>query len=252
MANHSSMWDWARLAEIVRHGLAERERQLREEQAVYGLDSLREVEMHPLLHESIREGGLGVWRERAYPSMVGTPGARLGKSARDRCDLVLTPSPDITLADPIEGHREQDWLLGKGTREHTPSLFADLSTPPSPALKPGLREIPPDEAAWIEVKVVAQFAFTHGVPGPNAAYSSELTGSLARDLAKLNHDPLVRHGAVMLVLFTHDERTAEHDVSIALHRCLDRDCRFRSPLAARFPILDRAGNALCTIVIVPT
>jgi hypothetical protein len=246
------MWDWPRLAEIVRDGLAERERRLREEQAVYGLDSLRELDLHPILAESILASGLGVWRERAYPSMVGTPGARPGKSARDRCDLVLTPSPDITLADPIEAHREQDWLLGKGTREHTPSLFADLSTPPFPTPKPRLREIPPDEAAWVEIKVVAQFAFTHGVPGPNSAYSSELTGSLARDLSKLKSEPLVRHGAVMLVLFTQDERTAEHDVSIALHRCLDRDCRFRSPHAARFPMLDRAGNALCTIVIIPT
>ncbi len=246
------MWDWSRLAEIVRDGLAERERRLREEQAVYGLDALRELEMHPILAEPILAQGLGVWRERAYPSIIGTPGARPSTSARDRCDLVLTPSPDITLADPIQTHREQDWLLGKGTREHTPSLFADLSTPLSPAPRPGLRIIPPDEAAWIEIKVVAQFAFTHGVPGPNSAYSSELTGRLARDLAKLNSEPLARHGAVMLVLFTQDEHTAEHDLSIALHRCLDRGCRFRSPHAARFPILDRVGNAVCTIVIVPT
>lgn len=246
------MWDWHRLAEIVRDGLSERERRLREEQAVYGLDSLRETQMHPILAEAIAAAGFGVLREQAYPSMVGEPGRRPGKSARDRCDLVLTPEPGMTLADPIDAHREQDWLLGKGTKEQTPSLFADVVSSTASSQNADTRTVPVEEAAWIEIKIVAQFTFTQGVPGPNSAYASELTGSLAHDLAKLNSEPLVRHGAVLLVLFTHDEQTAKHDVSVALHRCLDRECRFRSPVAFRLPILDRVGNALCSVVLVPT
>lgn len=246
------MWDWHRLTEIVRDGLFERERRLREEQAVYGLDALREIQMHPILAEALLAAGFGLLREQAYPSMVGKPGKRLGKAARDRCDLVLTPSPGIALADPIDTCRELDWLHGKGTEDHTPSLFVEHEIPEAQLNNAHAMSVAPEDAAWIEVKVVAQFSFTHGVPGPNSAYASELTGSLARDLSKINNEPLVRHGAVLLVLFSLDERTAEHDVSVALHRCLDRDCRFRSPVSLRFPILDRVGNAVCSVVLVPT
>lgn len=248
------MWDWRRLAELVRDGLAAREQALREEQAVYGLDSLRETQMHPLLAETLAAGGFGVLREQPYPSAVGSPGARPRKSARDRCDLVLTPQPGMALADPMESHREQDWLRGKGERLETPSLFAEMAAEELEQHSSPWRQnaVAPQDAAWIEVKVVAQFTFTQGVPGPNSAYSSELTGSLARDLAKLGDEPLVRSAAVLLVLFSQDERTAEHDVTMALHRCLDRGLRLRSPECIRFPILDRVGNAIASVVVIPT
>lgn len=246
------MWDWPRLAQITRDALAERERLLREEQAVYGLDSLRETQLHPVLAEAFSSAGFGVLREQPYPSAIGTPGHRPAKPARDRCDLVLTPEPQFALADPLDSHREQDWLQGNNTKDPTPSLFAQTPVPDPLPAKNAVKTISPEEAAWIEVKVVAQFAFTHGVPGPNSAYSSELTASLARDIEKLNGEPLVRHGGLLLVLFTRDQRTAEHDVSIALHRCLDRERKFKSPEVARLPILDRVGNALCSVVLVPT
>lgn len=242
------MWDWNRLAEIARDGLAAEEARLLEERAVYGLDAKAETEFHPLLGRCFEGAGFGVIREQAYPSAVGMPGKRPGKSARDRCDLVLTPTPGVALLDPIEEHRERDWLAGEGTKEQTPSLFAGVASEPESNDAAGVSA---GEAAWIEVKVVAQTAFTRGVPGPNAAYASELTGSLARDLEKLGREPLVRHGAAMLILFTQDERVAEHDVTTALHRCLDRGLALRSPAVARLAIQDRVGNALCSVVVVP-
>lgn len=103
----------------------------------------------------------------------------------------------------------------------------------------------------MEVKVVGQFCYTAGVPGPNRTYASELLRLPAGDIAKLAREPRVVHGGVLLVLFTADRRTADHDLNVFAHRCLDRALEVRSPAVERFGIADRIGNGVCTVALVP-
>ena len=113
------------------------------------------------------------------------------------------------------------------------------------------RGVAPEDAAWIEVKVVGQFAFARGVPGPSRAYGAELTGALRRDLAKLSSEERVVFGAVLLVLFAQTREVAEHDVPVALHRCVDDGLPMGTLRSAGFAITDRIGNAWCSVWIVP-
>jgi hypothetical protein len=108
-----------------------------------------------------------------------------------------------------------------------------------------------EEAFWLEIKVVGQYTYTLGVPGPNRAYGSELTGSLCIDLAKIGADASLRWAGLLLVLFTDEAETAEHDLLVALHRSLDKGHSFSAPLVERFEIPDRIGNRVCSVVLVP-
>lgn len=211
---------------------------LDEEQAVQGIDALSELALHTLLADMLRAQGLGVLRERPYPGHrdVGASGNRPKDSARQRCDLVLTPRAGVTLADPLAALRERDQLEA--------TLFADAE------LKPTKPTVASGDALWIEVKTLGQFCFKRGVPVPNTTYAAELTQAVFDDLAKLSHEPLIRHGALVLVLFTVDRETAEHDVGIAAHRVLDKGVIFRSPTHAGFTITDRIGNGWCSVVCI--
>jgi hypothetical protein len=226
------MWDLQELARTARRALEEFSRQSVEEQAVHGVDALSELQLHPLLAAAFRGAGFGVTREHPYP---GEAAKRPLFRSRPRCDLVLTSSPDLALIDPVAELLETD--KGAGT------LFAEVA--------PALSGITPSEAFWLEVKVVGQFTYTLGVPGPNRAYGSELTTSLYVDLAKIGADESLRHAGLLLILFTDEQATAEHDLSIALHRSLDRGFRFRSPVVETFHLPDRVGNRTCTVALVP-
>lgn len=230
------MWVYAEILAGVARALARREGELRAEQAVRGLDALAELEFHPLLARALAAQGWGVWRETPYPGAPGEPGRRPKRAQRERCDLVLTPGPDRPPVDPVAILRAHDAAAG--------TLF-ERQARAAPA--PGT---PPEECCWLEVKVVGQHAFTHGVPGANAAYSSDLTRALAEDVLKLNAEPRVRFGGVLVVLMTAEEGVAEHDMAIACHRALDRGARFRAPLREGFEITDRIGNRRCDAVLV--
>src|SRR5687768_13172432 len=56
------------IADAVRSGLMETLSHLEREQAVYGLDALDELALHPVLAEALRRSGHGVHREVRYPS----------------------------------------------------------------------------------------------------------------------------------------------------------------------------------------
>lgn len=228
------MWVYAEILGAAARGLAQREGELRAEQAVRGLDAQSELELHPLLAASLASQGWGVWREVPYPGAVGRPGQRPKRAQRERCDLVLTPGPDQPPADPVAILRAHD-------------AAADTLFERQARSAPGT---PPEECCWLEVKVVGQHACTHAVPGPNAAYSTELTRALGEDVLKLNAEPGVRFGGVLVVLFTAEEAIACHDLAIACHRALDRGARFRAPLREGFEITDRIGNRRCDAVLV--
>lgn len=198
-----------------------------------GVDSLDEVALHGVLCRGFEASGLGVLREQPYP---GEAGRRPRRTERERCDIVLTEGAGVGVRDPVEVLREADALAG--------TLFEGAPGPEPAGVDPG-------EAFWLEVKTVAQTAYVCGVPGPNGSYASRLLGPTVRDLAKLSRDRGVRAGGLLLVVFCTDERTAEHDLAVLLHRCLDRDVPVASPVEERFAIRDRVGNGVCSVSIVP-
>ena len=231
------MWNTDVLVEAAAAALRHESARLREEAAVRGLDACGEVPLHGLLEAGFRDAGFGVYRERPFP---GAEGARPKHSERERCDLVLTPDPGVTLLDPVAVLLEQDAAAR--------TLFAEVEAAPAASAAPGIE---PGEAYWLEVKCIGQFCYSAGVPGPNRTYSPELLAGPAKDVIKLEWDAAVRYGGAMVVLFTDAEATARHDLAILMHKCLDRELPVASPVVRSFPIPDLIGNTACTVCLVP-
>jgi hypothetical protein len=259
----ASGWDVQDIVDACQRGLARRAAALDEEQSHSGIDALDEVAVHPLLAAALAESGWGVSREQPLPgSAAGAALApdshrdaivevkRLPRHAqRERCDLVLLPSPRHVLLDWVRESLERAKFQG--------SLFESVPVP-APLPDRGLCVSAPD-AYWLEVKVVAQHAFVDGVPRPNGAWSSQLVSSLTGDLAKLAGQGLP-HAGLLLVVFAAGPEVIAHDLPIALHRSLDKGASFRSPVHATrvdaaspcgFAIVDRIGNAWCECVLIP-
>lgn len=228
------MWSASMILSIAADALKEGAAALDAEQAPKGLEARSEVQLHPLLAAAFRRAGLGVACEQPYPGEWRRPGQGPKASERERCDLVLTPEGSGPLLDPLGEARRAE--------AERATLFAGRLA------EPGGTE--PEEAFWLEVKTVAQYAYVEGVPGPNRAWGSLLTQA-GRDLAKLGREERVMHGGVLLVLFTADPATAEHDLEMFCHRALDRGCRLSSPVWESFAIADRVGNAWCTVALTP-
>ena len=226
------LWDEQHLLGAVCEHLKRLEAALNDEDAVKGIDALDELAMHPHIAAALTAAGICVHREFAYP---GIPGKRKKKPERERCDFVLTASPDRPPGDPM--------VLVVDREKQEQTLFAPL--PP-----PRLEGTPIGECYFLECKVVGQYTYVEGVPVPNRTYASQLTRSVTKDLKKLNADERIGFGGLLLVLFTADAAVAEHDLPIALHRALDRHAMFRSPLKLQFPIAERVGNACCTVALI--
>lgn len=193
------------------------ERELRQEQAVYGLDVKEEREIQSLLAERLKTH-YEVAREVHYPS---TQGRKL--SHRPRCDLVLTPK-DHPL-DPSE------------LPEQT------LFTPP-PQLY-----CKPMDALWLEVKVAYQFregGIRHG------GYGAQWRQKVVADLQKMEAEPMIREAGLVLVVFNESQSILDKDLELfedvlAMKEVLAGFRQVRS-----FPILDRIGHGLCTVAVWPT
>lgn len=225
------MWQGFDAAMVISSGLEWHERALAAEQAVRGLDAMKELELHALIASACGGAGFGVLREVGYPTLGGAT----RHSARPRCDVVLTPMPGQTLVDALARKRETQVAAG--------TLFAGVAAD-APA---NGAAVTPDACLWVEIKTVAQTAYTRGVPMPNRGYGSELVQALRTDLDKLAADPEIRDGVVVLVLFTLDERTARNDLVAAANRCLDHASAIASMSTCSFAISDRAGNGCCTV-----
>ncbi len=237
--------------------LAAEERRWLVEQAARGLDSLDEVELHPVLAAGFAAAGWGVAREQPYPAEWKRRKARRKtlpeNTERQRCDLVLMPSPGQRLRDGLVMARavESDRAAAAGT------LFQPLGPLPEASVGPGGTGavggagafVEPEDAYWLEVKVVGQYCFSQGVPGPNGAYGSELVRGVCADVRKLRDDPGILRCGVLLVLFAADAFVAEHDLAALAHKCLDRQLPIRSPLRGRVAIADRIGNTLCEVCL---
>lgn len=213
-------WSVAELADVVAAALQRRRDLDNAEQAVYGFDSLAELKLHPLIHAAFRDAGYGVFPELRYPAAK----EKRKKSEGQRCDLVLT----------------RDSLPLREREEQPPegSLFAAV---PQPASEDA------DSAYWLEVKTVSQFS----TEGPFPRYSAELFAPVAKDVKKLHDDALIRHGGLLLVLFTHTQAVAEHDLVAWHDRCIVKGFPVRPPSTRGFPITDRIGNGWCAVALFP-
>ncbi len=204
------MWSVSDIADVLHEGLRHQAQLENIEQAVYGFDVLDELGLHPLLQNIFVQAGYGVWPEERYPDDRDNPKKSHGK----RCDLVLTHDR-LPLRDP----------------EVRDTLFDD-----QPAVNP-------EDALWLEVKTVAQFTRD----GPFPRYSAELLAPVPKDVQKLWNDSLIRHSALLLVLFTAEQAVAEHDLTAWQQRCLDRRYPIATPARRGFAISDRIGNGWCAI-----
>ncbi len=209
----TTRWSTGDLADAIVAGLHARAQADDLEQAVYGFDRLDELGLHPLIQQSLRDAGYGVWPEQQYPDDWSKPRRSEGK----RCDMVLTPGPDRPLRDPLI----------------RATLFDNADA------------IDPGEAYWLEVKTVAQFETT----GPFARYSAELYAPVTADIKKLWQDGVIQHAGLLLVLFTADARTAEHDLALWHRRCLDKGLPVSPPAIRGLTITDRIGNGYCSVAV---
>ena len=244
------MWSPAHILFLCREALQQEETRRIAEQAVYGLESLDEVDLHPILAAGFAASGFGALREQLYPAEWRRKKGRRRElpedSERQRCDLVLTPRPGQSLADPLELQRsaERDKAALRGT------LFEQLADAAGSA--PAAQDhtaIDPAECFWLEVKLVAQFAYAAGVPGPNRTYTSQLIRGIGADLRKLRDDPAITHGAALLVLLAADRAVAEADIPTLVHRLMDRGLDVRAPIIDGFRVPDRIGNMWCSLAI---
>lgn len=233
------MWSHDELALIVVRALRDESARFDAEQLARGLDSLDERALHPVLAAGFLGSGLGVFAEHPYPPPLARAARRPKASERERCDLLLTPSPGRPPIDPLAIDVLE--AASRGT------LFESAARARIDA-EPGC---PPDECFWLEVKAVGQHAYQAGVPMPNRAYASELTGGATRDIAKLGACPDIRFGASLLVLFAQDEGVARHDLGVLSSRCVERGLPIRPPVSDGFPIPDRIGNAWCAVWLAP-
>ncbi len=236
------------IIEACARGLRAEENRWLVEQSARGLDSLSEVEVHPVLAAGLSAAGLGVLREQPYPAeWRGRQGRRKplpDDTDRRRCDLVILARPRLRLRDGLASARavEADRTAAAGT------LFAPLGPEPLSATTPAAVE--PEDAYWLEVKVVGQHAFCEGVPGANPAYASELVRGVGGDIRKLRDDAAIVRCGVLLVLLVADGRVADHDVAALAHACLDKNLPIRSPRTRRVPITDRIGNGVCEVCLI--
>ncbi len=215
LATPALPWSAARLGDAVAAGLQDRARQDDLEQAVYGFDHLDELGLHPLVQESLHGAGYGVLPEQLYPD----DWTKKRRSDAKRCDIVITPSPDQPLRDPVV----------KDT------LFDTAAA------------VDAEHAYWMEIKTVAQFESG----GPFPRYSAELFSPVTKDIKKLWTDSRIHFAGLLLILFTAGQDVAEHDLQAWHRRCLDKGYPVAAPVSRGFAITDRIGNAWCVPALFP-
>jgi len=210
----SLQWDLSTVADHLERGIRQAEGELRLEQAVYGLDSRTELQMHELLGE-ILSRHYAVAREVPYPSTAGRR-----QRHRRRCDLVLAPA-----GRPLKRDTE------------APTLF---DAP---------ERCRPEDALWLEVKVAHQFregGARHG------SYGSQWRQAVVADLMKMEADPLIREAALLLVVFNESRRILEKDLELFETVLAQKQVLAGFRQVRSVPILERIGHRVCTVALWPT
>jgi hypothetical protein len=206
-------WDFFDLTASLGDALQQAEDALRLEQAVYGLDSMDEVRLQGVLAEALARRST-VAREVYYPS---APAKR--KSARPRCDLVLTP-------------------FG---RELRTSDEPDLFTPADAC--------PPQEALWLEVKAAYQF---RDVATRHDGYGGTWKTGVVDDLKKMSADPKIREAGLVLVVFNESEEVLAKDLQLFEDHLVTQGvvAGFRHVRSVR--ITERMGHRFASVAVWPT
>lgn len=207
-------WNGGEIVDAVTDGLLARARADDAAQEVYSIDALNELGLHPLIQQSLRDAGFGVFPEQRYPGGRG----RKRKSEGKRCDVVLTPDSRALMEPDVE------------TTLFEPDDAVVL-----------------EAAYWLEVKTVSMFT----TEGPFSRYSAELLAPVSQDIRKLARDPQIYHSGLLLVLFTSDRPTAEHDLHAWEQRVLTRGYPIASPVIRHEPLNDRLGNANMAVALYP-
>jgi hypothetical protein len=107
----------------------------------------------------------------------------------------------------------------------------------------------PADAFWLEVKAAFQF---RSVDVPHKGYGQQWRGAVVEDLRKMDADPLIRHAALLLIVFTESREVVEKDLDLL------EDVLARKEVLAGFrqvrhvEIVERMGHRVCTVAIWPT
>ncbi len=210
------MWDLELISDAAASAIQDAARAADLEQSPLGVDALAELATHALLAGGLARTGFGVLREQRYPSNAHKPRRTEG----ERCDFVLTPQPKDALNDPLAGA----------------TLFAGQG-------------LEPDRALWIEVKVVGQFSMVEGVSRPNPGYSGRLLGEAMADVRKLSAEPAIAWAALLLLIFSADRTTLEHDLAAWTRRAIDGGLPISAPIVRTIEIADRIGNSVCGVAV---
>lgn len=207
-------WDFSTLADHLGAAFEQAERDLRLEQAVYGLDSREERQLHEMLAGQL-SAHYDVAREVHYPSSLGRK-----LTHRLRCDLVLTPR-----GRPLK-------------RDHAPDTLFD----PADQAKP-------DQGLWLEIKAAYQFregGVRHG------GYGNQWRNAVVEDLRKMEADQLIRHAGLVLVVFNESHVILEKDLELFELVLMQKEVLAGFRHVRSVPILDRMGHCLCTVAMWPT
>ncbi len=214
IASGMSGWSIADIADALASSLRDEDSRLRAEQAVYGLDALDEVRLHPVIARGLREAGYGVHREIRYPADRN----RLRESEGERCDFVLT----------------QD---GRDLRE--PDRKRTLFDSPS--------AVDVEDAFWLEIKVAWQYV----MEGPNPRYTAQMLTVARGDVAKLSKDRSILHAGLAMIAFVENEEIAHHDLRVWYERYVSRGFPVGYPSTRLPPISNRLGNGVAAIALCP-
>lgn len=211
-------WDFDAIISLCGRALQARADEADLEQSPLGLDALDELSIQPLLRDAIVGCGYGVLAEQRYPTFR----SRHRLSEGDRCDIVLTARPGLVIGD----------------RRTSETLFADLAAAP-------------EDALWLEVKVIHQHHVSDGAGRANPGYSGRFLRDVTADVRRLAGDSAIASAGLILILFTATREIADHDVQAWRERAISRGLPVRAPFQRRFDIADRIGNAVCSMYLFP-
>jgi hypothetical protein len=207
-------WDLVQLVDAFAAYLTAAENAVRQEQAVYGIDALDELQLHERLAGAL-VGRYSVAREVHYPS---TRGSKL--SHRKRCDLVLSP-------------------LGRPLR--LDSRPPDLFDPP--------QMTEPADALWLEIKTAYQFregGRRHG------GYGAQWRGGVVKDLQKMEAEEAIHHAALVLIVFTESLAVFEKDLELFEDVLVRKEILAGFRQSRSVPIWERMGHRFANVAVWPT
>jgi hypothetical protein len=207
-------YDLSTVADRLGEAIAQAERELQLEQAVYGLDARDELALQNLLASYLSQH-FEIAREVHYPSSAGAK-----RTHRMRCDIVLSPR-----GCPLK-------------LDFAPATLFDPK-----------QQCSPQEALWLEVKAAYQFregGIRHG------GYGAQWRSAVVEDLRKMEAEPLIHEAALVLVVFNESADILEKDLDLFETVLAQREVLAGFRHVRSIPILERIGHRLCTVAVWPT